>query len=152
MSEIFHFKSFSVVKNGVRCQVNMDRFSKQFNDAQFWLDSQIMTDMNPFMPMREGTFIQVTRSMSAAFAGTGTVFAGSPPMGRFLYEGKVMVDPVTKSPWARKGAKKVLAEDGRLLDFSKGAHPTAAGHWFDAAKEAHGAAWVDGVKKRAGGG
>ena len=67
--------------------------------------------------------------------------------GRFLYEGKVMVDPVTGSPWARKGAKKVVTE--RPLTYS---NPKATPHWFDTAKDAHGIAWVKGVKQIAGGG
>ena len=68
-------------------------------------------------------------------------------MGRFLYEGKVMVDPVTGSPWAREGAKKVVTE--RSLTYS---NPKATPHWFDTAKDAHGKTWVKGVKQIAGGG
>ena len=87
------------------------------------------------------------RMRSAALQGTGKVVAGAPPQGRFLYEGKVMIDPVTGSPWARKGAKKVVTE--RPLTYS---NPKATPHWFDTAKEAHGKAWVKGVKRIAGGG
>ncbi len=60
------------------------------------------------MPMQTGQFINVTKAMSAAVAGTGKVVAAAPPMGRFLYEGRTMVDEKTGSPWARKGARKVL--------------------------------------------
>lgn len=147
MSEIVHLKDVSIVKDGVRVRVNLSRFSRQFAEAQYWLDNQIMTDMLPFMPIRYGTFQLVTRAMSAGLAGTGRVIAASPPMGRYLYEGEVMVDEVTGSPWARKGARKVLA--GRPLTYSR---PGAAAHWFDAAKAVHGPAWIAGVKKRAGGG
>lgn len=127
--------------------LDLERFAKQFSEAQFWLDSQVMTDMVPYMPHQTGTFVNVTRAMSAALAGSGEVVAAAPPMGRFLYEGKVMVDPVTNSPWARKGAKKVVTE--RNLTYS---NPKATPRWFDTAKQNHGKAWVDGVKKRAGGG
>lgn len=65
-------------------------------------------------------------------AGTGKVCAGTAPMGRFLYEGKVMVDPVTGSPWARPGAKKVVTD--RPLTY---ANPKATPHWFDTAKDLH---------------
>ena len=106
-----------------------------------------MNDMVPYMPHRDGNFVNVTRLQSAALAGSGKVVAAAPPMGRFLYEGKVMVDPVTGSPWARKGAKKVVTE--RPLTYS---NPKATPHWFDTAKDAHGKAWVKGVKRIAGGG
>ena len=60
-----------------------------------------------------------------------------------------MVDPVTGSPWARAGAKKVVTD--RDLVFDKTAHPRATDHWFDAAKEQYVKSWAKGVKKRAGG-
>lgn len=143
----FHFKGFSVQKGNVKVDVKLDRYSKQFQDAQFWLDSQIMHDMKPYMPMQTGNFIQRTSAESTAMAGSGQVCAGAAPMGRFLYTGQVMVDPVTGSPWARPGAKKVVTS--RPLKF---ANPQAVPFWFDKAKEAHGQQWVEGAKKRAGGG
>ena len=130
--------------------IDLDRFERQYNKAQFGLDSMVMTDMVPYMPMQTGTFINVTKAMSAALAGSGKVVAAAPPMGRFLYEGKVMVDPETNSPWARKGAKKIVTE--KDLQYKKNAHPKATDHWFDAAKKAHGEEWVNYVKKVAGGG
>lgn len=141
-----HFKGFSLVKGDVKVKVNLDRFSRQYQEAQFWLDSQVMTDMVPYMPHVTGAFINLTRAQSAAMAGSGKVVAAAPPMGRFLYEGKVMVDPVTKSPWARKDAKKVVTE--KDLTYS---NPKATPHWFDTAKKNHSKAWVKGVKRRAGG-
>ena len=131
-------------------EINLDRFEKQYSKAQFGLDSMVMTDMVPYMPMQTGTFINVTKAMSAALAGSGKVVAAAPPMGRFLYEGKVMVDPETNSPWARKGAKKIVTE--KDLQYNKNSHPKATDHWFDAAKKAHGEEWVNYVKKVAGGG
>lgn len=146
-SKTFHFPGFSIVSGDIKVDVSLNRFEKQFQEAQFWLDGQVMNDMVPYMPHRDGTFVNLTRIRSAALQGTGKVVAGAPPQGRFLYEGKVMVDPVTGSPWARKGAKKVVTE--RPLTYS---NPKATPHWFDTAKDAHGKAWVKGVKKIAGGG
>lgn len=134
----------------IRMEIDLDRFEKQYNKAQFGLDSMIMTDMIPYMPMTTGTFINVTKAMSAALAGTGKVVAAAPPMGRFLYEGKVMVDEQTGSPWARKGAKKIVTN--KDLQYNKNAHPKATDHWFDAAKKEHGKEWVNYAKKVAGGG
>ena len=146
-SKMFHFPKWSLVEGDIRVDVSLNRFEKQFQEAQYWLDGQVMTDMVPYMPHRDGTFVNITRMRSAALQGTGKVVAGAPPQGRFLYEGKVMVDPVTGSPWARKGAKKVVTE--RPLTYS---NPKATPHWFDTAKDVHGKAWVKGVKKIAGGG
>lgn len=143
----FHFPSFSLVEGDIKVDISLNRFEKQFQEAQYYLDGQVMNDMVPYMPHRDGTFVNLTRMRSAALQGTGKVVAGAPPQGRFLYEGKVMVDPVTGSPWARKGAKKVVTE--RPLTYS---NPKATPHWFDTAKDAHGKSWVKGVKRIAGGG
>lgn len=142
-----HFKGFSVVDGDIKVNVDLSRFVRQYQKAQFYLDSKIMTDMVPYMPNNTGTFINLTRARSAAIAGTGEVIAGAPPYGRFLYEGKVMVDPVTNSPWSRKGVKKVVTE--RDLTYS---NPKATPHWFDTAKKNHGKSWIKEVKKIAGGG
>lgn len=136
-------------------KLDMSRVENNFNKAQFALDSAVMTSMVPLMPMGTGQFIAETKAMSAAMAGTGEVVAAAPPSGRFLYEGKTMVDVKTGSPWARKGAKKVLVSEfgGKTnakqnLSFSGGAKP----RWFDEAKKKDGDNWIDLVKKTAGGG
>jgi hypothetical protein len=105
----------------------------------------IMTDMVPFMPRQTGTFISVTRAMSAAIAGTGKVVAAAPPMGRFLYEGKPMVGERSRSAWADKGEKKEVVPG--TLDLSPGVD-----HWFDEAKSKYGDRWTAKAKKIAGGG
>lgn len=141
-----HFSGFSVENGNISAKVSLDRFVKQFEEAQFYLDSQVMSDMTPYMPSQTGTFINVTKAQSASLAGTGKVVAGAAPQGRFLYYGKVMVDPVTESPWARPGAKKVVTDK----DLTYGS-PKATPKWFETAKKNHGKAWIDGVKKHAGG-
>lgn len=157
--KIYHFKGFSVVQGDIRIELKMDRFSDQFNKAQHALDSSVMASMVPFMPMQDGTFINATKARSAAIAGSGTVVAAAPPQGRFLYEGKNMVDEKTGSPWARKGAKKVLVSQytGKTnakenLVFSTKHHPKAQDHWFEPAKEADGENWIKETKRIAGGG
>lgn len=139
--------------------IDLGRFEGQYSRAQYELDSMIMTSMIPYMPMQNGTFINVTRGMSAAIAGSGKVVAAAPPMGRFLYEGKTMVDEMTGSPVARYGAKKVLVSQfaGKTkakpeLQYSRHAHPDVTDHWFDAAKREDGKKWIAKTKKLAGGG
>lgn len=138
---------YNYSKPNLEMQINLSRFEKQYEDAQKKLDSMVMTDMKPYMPHQTGTFINITSAQSASLAGSGTVVAAAAPMGRFLYEGKVMVDPLTGSPFARPGAKKVVTD--RDLKYS---NPKATPHWFDTAKENHGESWVREVKKIAGGG
>lgn len=147
MSKIEHFGNYSVVKGNIKVNVDWSRFKKQFELAQYQLDTSIMTCMIPYMPRNTGTFINLTKARSAAMAGTGEVCAGAPPYGRFLYMGKVMVDEETGSPWARAGAKKVVTD--RDLNYS---NPQATPKWFDTAKTNHGKQWVEMVKKTAGGG
>ena len=131
-------------------RIDLGRFEGQYSRAQYELDSMVMTSMVPYMPMQTAAFINVTRGMSAAIAGSGKVVAAAPPMGRFLYEGKVMVGERTRSAWAAKGEKKVAT--GKDLQYSRHAHPKVTDHWFDTAKKYHGKAWVRKTKKLAGGG
>lgn len=154
----YHYEKKS--KNiDINLDVDLSRFNQQYGDAQYRFDSQIMTSMVPFMPMVTNTFINVTRGLSAAVAGSGHVYAAAPPFGQFLYEGKVMVDPGTGSTYARPGAKKVLVSQysGKTaakenIEYSKTAHPKATSHWFDAAKRADGKKWINKAKRTAGGG
>lgn len=151
-----NIKHFSMVygreKPNIDIEMRIDntRFEKSFSKAQLVLDNEVMTSMLPYMPMQTGTFMNVTQAMSRAIAGTGQVIAAAPPMGRFLYYGKVMVDPVTRSPWARAGAKKVVIEQD--LDFNKAAHPEAQAFWFEAAKNKDLERWLRITKEIAGNG
>ena len=142
---IHHFESFSVVANGVNIEVDMSRLERNFNEAQYKLDNAIMTSMEPLMPMQSGQFINVTKGMSAALAGTGVVVAAAPPMGRFLYEGNAMVGIRSRSAWAKKGEKKETT--GKALSYTRGGP-----HWFDKAKDKDADNWVELVQKTIGGG
>lgn len=159
-SRQFHFKSFSIVKGDVKVNIDLSRFQGQYRDAQYALDSAVMASMTDYMPKQDSNFVKVTKSMSDSLAGTGTVIAAAPPQGRYLYEGKTMVDELTGSPWARKGAKKVLVNQytGHVnvkkkedLNLTAG-NSKATPHWFDTSKENHGGEWVKVVKRIAGGG
>lgn len=131
-------------------KIDLGRFEGQYSRAQWELDNMVMTSMVPYMPMQTATFINVTQGMSAAIAGSGKVVAAAPPMGRFLYEGKVMVGERTRSAWAAKGEKKVATE--KTLQYSQHAHPKVTDHWFDTAKKNHDKVWIKKTKKLAGGG
>ena len=153
-NRIKHFKKFSIVQGNIKIDTDFTGLEKRFQNAQFALDSAVMDSMVPFMPMQTGVLIAKTKAISASLAGSGVVCAAAPPEGRFLYEGLTMVDEMTGSPWARKGAKKVLVSEysGRTrasqrLDFSKSAHPQATPYWFEAAKAQDMKKWIGIVKK-----
>lgn len=139
---MFHFPNLSYVDADFKANINLDRFSRQFTEAQQWLGDRVLEDCKPFMPHLTGGLQQRSHTEEG---GRKVVFPG--PYGRFQYGGKVMVDPETGSPWARKGVKKVLTD--RPLKYS---NPQATDHWFDSAKAQHGEYWLAGVKERAGGG
>lgn len=131
-------------------KLDLGRFEDQYSKAQYELDSMVMTSMVPYMPKQTGTFINVTQGMSQAIAGSGKVVAAAPPMGAFLYAGKVMIGERTRSAFAEKGEKKISTD--RALMYSRHANPKVADHWFETAKKNHGAEWIKKTKKLAGGG
>lgn len=140
-----HFKDFSVEKMNVKIKLDMSGLDEAIQRAQYALDGAIMHSMIPFMPKVNGNFIQRTVAKSAAVQGTGIVYAGVGPEGRFLYEGKVMVDPVTGSTYARPGAKKIVTE--RELNYNKLANPDVQKEWFLTAKRKDMKEWEDAMNR-----
>ena len=62
------------------------------------------------------------------------------PYARYLYFGKLMVDPATGSSYAQKGSTKVLTD--KNLVFNKAMHGQAQSHWFEASKAENLEKWV----------
>lgn len=101
--------------------------------AEHVLAEQIEKDNQPFVPAFTESITQRTR-----VDGSAVIYPG--PYARFLYYGKVMVDPNTGSTYAPKGGTKVLTD--RNLVFSKAVHPQAQSHWFEASKAQNLDKWV----------
>lgn len=93
--------------------------------AEHILAQQVAKDTSPFVPMLTGSLDQRTR-----VDGSQVIYPG--PYARFLYYGKVMVDPNTGSTYAPKGGTKVVTD--RNLVFNQTVHPQAQSHWFEASK------------------
>ena len=104
-----NFQSLSIVNGNLKINLDGEDVGKKINKAQKWLDNRVMTDMLWYMPLNTGMFIANTQSISRSLAGTGLVCAGAPPMGRYLYYGKVMVDSKTG-----KGAIPIK-KDGEII-------------------------------------
>lgn len=99
--------------------------SERCSKAEHFLAGEILKDTSPFVPFRTGSL-----DTRAHVEGATVVYPG--PYARYLYYGKLMVDPETGSPWAKRGATKVVTD--RNLVFSKAGHPQAQSHWFEASK------------------
>lgn len=138
-------KGFSYADGNIKASLHFKHLNKNLARAQRELDKQIMNDMTRYMPKNTGTLITRTRARSASMAGTGLVCAAAGPYGRFQYYGKVMIDPVTGSPFAREDAEKVVTD--RPLTYS---NPEARPKWFEAAKDKNLNKWVRLVKKEVG--
>ena len=89
MSDISHFKGISVVHGDIKVNIDLDRFSKQFERAQDELDNMVLLSCIDYVPMRTA----LLRQRSYVEGPGRVVFPG--PYARFLYMGKVMVDPDT---------------------------------------------------------
>lgn len=101
--------------------------------AEHAVAEQVEKDTQPFVPMLTGSLTQRTR-----VDGSTVIYPG--PYARFLYYGKVMVDPNTGSTYAPKGGTKVVTD--RNLVFNKTMHPQAQAHWFEASKAQNLDKWV----------
>ena len=53
-TKIHHFPGFSIVMGNIVVNFSLNRFEKQFQEAQNWLDGQVFTDMEKYMPFRDG--------------------------------------------------------------------------------------------------
>lgn len=125
---------------GIKISVHTDGFdaakeaiAKACTRAEHVLAEQIEKDTQPFVPMLTGSLTQRTR-----VDGSAVIYPG--PYARFLYYGKVMVDPNTGSTYAPKGGTKVVTD--RNLVFNQTMHPQAQAHWGEASKAQNLDKWV----------
>lgn len=103
----------------------MQALAESATKAEHIVAKQVAKDTSPFVPALTGSLDQRTR-----VDGNLIIYPG--PYARFLYYGKVMVDPNTGSTYAPKGGTKVVTD--RNLVFTQTVHPQAQDHWFEASK------------------
>lgn len=94
---------------------------------------QMAKDTEKYVPARTKSLSNRTKVFDDTIVYPG-------PYARYLYYEKLMVDPETGSPYARKGALKRLTD--RNLVFSKAVHAGATGHWFEASKAQNLQKWL----------
>nr|DAK54298.1 MAG TPA: Minor capsid protein [Caudoviricetes sp.] len=100
--------------------------------AEHTLAVQVKKDTEPFVPMLNGVLRGKTKVV-----GNLIVYDG--PYARYLYYGKLYVDPLTGSSYARDGVTKVPAVPEKDLIFHK---PGTCSHWFEASKAQNTEKWV----------
>lgn len=103
------------------------------NKAQHAVAIQAQKDTSPYVPALTGSLDQRTRVDENQIIYPG-------PYARYLYYGKLMVDPATGSSYAPKGATKVLTD--KNLVFNKAMHSQAQDHWFEASKAENMDKWL----------
>jgi hypothetical protein len=104
---------------------------------QAYWDEFLIGEFQPYVPMETGMLIR--SATLATTIGSGEIIY-STPYARFLYYGKVMVDPVTGSAYARRGTSKVVINQG--ITYSTAANPKAGPFWDRRAQSDRGDAWV----------
>lgn len=112
---------------------NADEWVASNDRAEHAVAVQMEKDTRPFVPALTGSLMNRTR-----VEGNAVIYPG--PYARFLYYGKVMVDPDTGSPFAQKGAVKVLTD--KDLVFNTVINKQAQAHWFEASKAQNLEKWM----------
>lgn len=101
--------------------------------AQTAVAIQAQKDTSPYVPALTRSLDQRTRVDENQIIYPG-------PYARYLYYGKLMVDPTTGSSYAPKGTTKVLTD--KNLVFNKAMHSQAQDHWFEASKAENMDKWL----------
>ena len=122
---------FSVHNEGL--EAIKDKLTEGCTKAEHTVALQVRKDTSPYVPALTGDLDRRTR-----VDGSKVIYPG--PQSRYLYYGKLMVDPETGSSYAPKGGTKVLTD--KDLVFSKAVHGQAQSHWFEASKAENLEKWV----------
>lgn len=110
-----------------------DKLAEGCTKTEHTVALQVRKDTSPYVPALTGDLDRRTR-----VDGSKVIYPG--PQSRYLYYGKLMVDPETGSSYAPKGGTKVLTD--KDLVFSKAVHGQAQSHWFEASKAENLEKWV----------
>lgn len=122
---------FSVHTSGL--SVIPERLKAASEKAEHTVAIQAQKDTSPYVPFLTGSLDQRTR-----VDGSEVIYPGT--YARYLYHGKVMVDPETGSAYAPKGGTKVVTD--KDLVFNKAMHSQAQAYWFEASKAENMDKWL----------
>lgn len=119
------------IRINVISDVGTDKIIARAEKAQEILANEAMKDTDKFVPKLSGTL-----SGGARVSGNTITYPG--PYARYLYHGKLMVDPKTGNSYARKGSTKTLT--GKSINVAK-SNPMAQPEWFEASKAINLSKW-----------
>ena len=108
----------------VKSDIDLAKITARLDRAQETLANEVMKDTDKFVPKLTGIL-----SGDAKVTGETVVYPG--PYARYLYHGKLMVDPETGSSYAKKGNTKTLT--GKSINVAK-SNPMAQPEWFEVSK------------------
>ena len=112
------------IRFDVKVEINGAKLKARVDRANEILANEAMKDTDKFVPKLTGTL-----SGGARVSDGQIVYPG--PYARYLYHGKLMVDPKTGSSYARKGSTKTLT--GKSINVAK-SNPMAQPEWFEVSK------------------
>ena len=122
---------FTVHTSGL--SVIPERLKAASEKAEHTVAIQVQKDTSPYVPALTGSLDKRTM-----VDGSEVIYPG--PYARYLYHGKVMVDPETGSAYAPKGGTKVVTD--KNLVFNKAMHSRAQAYWFEASKAENMDKWL----------
>lgn len=99
---------------------------------------QVLADCNEYCPQDQSVLINSSEIHSDLPNGK---LVWRTPYARFLYHGVVMIDPKTRSTWAREGQNKIVKTPEKELSFDKSKNPKAGSHWCERAQADCGEDW-----------
>ena len=108
----------------VKSDIDLAKITSRLDRAQETLGNEVMKDTDKFVPKLTGSLSGRTRVSNGELVYPG-------PYARYLYHGKLMVDPKTGSSYARKGSTKTLT--GKSINVAKSS-PMAQTEWFEVSK------------------
>lgn len=124
---------FSVQTNGLDKNLIGGAVSK----AEMAVAIQAMKDTEPYVPALTGAFSALSRVKK--YNGHAAITYNG-PQARFLWYGKVMIDPFTGSTWAPLHGHKIVTD--RDLVFNTSMHQSAQAFWFNASKAQNLEKWL----------
>lgn len=106
--------------------------------AEHDLAIQVEKDTEPFVPA-------LTKSLANRTRVTGNAIVYPGPYARYLYYGKLWLDPLTGSSWVKHGEHKEPTNID--LKFNRTVHKQAQSHWFEASKAQNLQKWLQKAEK-----
>lgn len=113
----------------------MAKQKKSIGRARRMMKAEIAKDCSPLTPFDSGA---LNKSVIPSAHNEDRYMVWNTPYARFLFGGKVMVDKITKSAWAKKFSSKILTN--KDLRFRGG--PTRGADWFGKAKRVNLEKWL----------